>query len=186
LLSWKERCIGPADRKFRKKEIIPMVPALHILVLLLTLARWPDPASKIAALSSSATVVTWSGIPIQGPSPEKQSQAHNRIIRIWKAHADRVRVAKFSPDGARMVSASDDLTARIWDVLSGQLIATCIGHKGVIFDAEFSHDGKHVLTISEDGTARIWEAETGKPLATFEGRDDYILFAFFCQIAIMW
>jgi WD40 repeat protein len=164
----------------RKNEIIPMKPALYILVLLLTFARWPsDPASKIAALSSNAMVVTWSGIPIQGRSLENQRQTHSRIIRIWKAHADRVRVAKFSPDGTRMVSASDDQTARIWDVLSGKLIATCTGHKGVIFDAEFSHDGKDVLTISEDGTARIWQAGTGNPLVTFQENDEYILFAFF-------
>ena len=179
LLYWKERCIASADCKFGKKEINLMGSALYILVLL-TFGRWPStPASKIAALSSNAMVVTWSGIPIQGRSPENQPQTHSRIIRIWKAHADRVRVAKFSPDGTQMVSASNDQTARIWDVLSGKLIATCTGHKGVIFDAEFSHDGKHVLTISEDGTARIWEAATGQPLATFQGSDDYILFAFF-------
>jgi WD40 repeat protein len=32
-----------------------------------------------------------------------------------KGHTDRVLSASFSPDGTRIVTASDDSTARVWD-----------------------------------------------------------------------
>jgi WD40 repeat protein len=39
-----------------------------------------------------------------------------------------VNSAAFSPDGARIVSASDDKTARIWDAASGKEIVILRGH----------------------------------------------------------
>ena len=38
--------------------------------------------------------------------------------------------AAFSPDGARIVTASDDRTARVWDAATGQEIAALRGHEG--------------------------------------------------------
>ena len=37
--------------------------------------------------------------------------------------------AAFSPDGSRIVTASDDKTARIWDAASGKEIAVLRGHE---------------------------------------------------------
>ena len=37
-------------------------------------------------------------------------------IAVLPGHEDYVRSAAFSPDGSRIVTASDDETARIWDV----------------------------------------------------------------------
>ena len=36
--------------------------------------------------------------------------------------------AAFSPDGSRIVTASDDKTARIWDAATGKEIAVLRGH----------------------------------------------------------
>ncbi|NIP93191.1 MAG: hypothetical protein GWO24_06940, partial [Akkermansiaceae bacterium] len=35
-------------------------------------------------------------------------------------HQDRVRSASFSPDGSRVLTASVDHTARVWDAQTGQ------------------------------------------------------------------
>ena len=45
------------------------------------------------------------------------------------AHADSVNSAAFSPDGERVVTASADHTARLWDVERGKEVAILAGHE---------------------------------------------------------
>lgn len=78
----------------------------------------------------------------------------------------RLNWADFSPDGKRVVTASDDNIVRIWDLSQpGQLKPLVIsGHDDFVKTAVFSPDGGRVLTASFDLTARIWDAVTGVPL----------------------
>ena len=39
--------------------------------------------------------------------------------------------ASFSPDGSRIVTASEDRTAKVWDAGSGAEVLTLKGHTGV-------------------------------------------------------
>jgi WD40 repeat protein len=72
--------------------------------------------------------------------------------------------AAFSPDGTRVVTASFDGTARIWDVATGAPVGTPLRHEKWVMSAVFSPDGMRVLTASLDGTARIWDAASGTPV----------------------
>ncbi|HWO25674.1 MAG TPA: hypothetical protein VNO30_43345 [Kofleriaceae bacterium] len=90
---------------------------------------------------------------------------------IWMAartsafeHQGSVNSAVFSPDGSRVITASDDGTARVWDAATGQPLGAPLVHQGEVVSAAFGPDGTRVVTASDDGTARIWEAATGKPL----------------------
>ncbi|MEO7924794.1 MAG: caspase family protein [Chitinophagaceae bacterium] len=73
--------------------------------------------------------------------------------------------AAFSPDGKKIVTASSDNTAKIWDAGSGALLADLIGHSGKVISADFSPDGKKIVTASWDNTAKIWDAGSGALLA---------------------
>ena len=79
--------------------------------------------------------------------------------------------AAFSPDGARVVTASDDKTARVWDAATGKAIAVLSGHDDQVWSAAFSPDGARVVTASDDKTARVWDAATGKAIAVLSGHD---------------
>ena len=81
----------------------------------------------------------------------------------------------FSRDGARVITMSDDNTAKLWDAATGKLMASYDGHKGEILDASFSPEDGRVLTISADGTAKLWEERTGKLLASLEGYTEGLL-----------
>jgi WD40 repeat protein len=74
-----------------------------------------------------------------------------------KGHTDSVRSAAFSPDGERVVTGSDDDTARLWDAASGLEIGPLKGHTSSVRSAAFSPDGKRVVTASNDKTARVWD-----------------------------
>jgi WD40 repeat protein len=65
--------------------------------------------------------------------------------------------ADFSPDGARIITASNDRTTRVWDAATGKEIAVLRGHEGSVRSAVFSPDGAGVVTASEDRTARLWD-----------------------------
>ena len=81
----------------------------------------------------------------------------------------RLNSAAFSPDGSRVVTASDDNTARLWDATTGAALATLSGHTKPVKSAVFSPDGSRVVTASDDNTARLWDGKTGAALATLSG-----------------
>ena len=75
-------------------------------------------------------------------------RGHNEVVTSAVA---------FSPDGARVVTASADNTARLWDAATGQTVAALEGHdRPGRRSAAFSPDGARVLTGSSDKTARLW------------------------------
>jgi hypothetical protein len=79
-------------------------------------------------------------------------------------HEAPVYHASFSPDGRRILTASGDDTARVWDADTGQHVTPPMKHEGYVGHASFSPDGRRVLTASDDKTARVWDADTGEPL----------------------
>jgi hypothetical protein len=87
--------------------------------------------------------------------------------------------AAFSPDGTRIVTASHDRTARVWDAATGALLATCAGHLGEVNHAAFSPDDTRIVSASHDRTARVWDAATGAPVATCEGHQSEVCRAAF-------
>ena len=94
------------------------------------------------------------------------------LHNVLRGHKDSVASAEFSPDGSRIVTASRDTTARIWDSATGKELHTLSGHESFVRSAEFSPDGSKVVTASRDKTARIWDTATGKELHTLSGHKD--------------
>jgi WD40 repeat protein len=86
-----------------------------------------------------------------------------------KGHTKLINDVKFSPDGTKIVTGSDDKTAKIWDVNTSNLLKTLKGHNEVISDVEFSPDGTKVVTASYDKKAKIWDVTTGNLLFTLNG-----------------
>ena len=114
------------------------------------------------------------------------------------AHADRIERLAFSPDGARVATASRDGTARIWDAATGAPVIPPLPHCDAVLDVGFDPAGARVVTASADGTVRIWDAATGAPaappllhagkahLACFRDDGDAVLTACWDRTARVW
>jgi len=80
--------------------------------------------------------------------------------------------AKFSPNGAWIVTTSEDKqTCRVWDVSSGRQVSSLRGHDSFVISAEFSPDSRRIATTSDDATARVWESANGRELAVCRGHE---------------
>jgi len=109
-----------------------------------------------------------------------------KTARVWDAsagtekavlmgHEDTVNSAAFSPDGTKVVTASNDKTARVWDTATGAKIGILKKHRYQIGDgyegasAAFSPDGTRVVIATSGGTASVWATATGAEMAQLDG-----------------
>ena len=81
-------------------------------------------------------------------------------------HSGPVTALEFSPRANRLLSASVDHTARIWNTADGTARSAPMTHRAEVLSARFDSDAtQFVVTTSADNTARLWHAHTGQPLS---------------------
>ncbi|MBL9126075.1 MAG: serine/threonine protein kinase, partial [Verrucomicrobiales bacterium] len=73
-------------------------------------------------------------------------------------------LARFSPDGRKIVTGGVDGAVRIWDVESPGKVMPPMRHGGPVLSVAFSPDSRWLLTGSSDRAARLWDASTGEPV----------------------
>ncbi len=84
-------------------------------------------------------------------------------------HTAEVCAVCFSPKGERIVTASDDGTARIWDAVKGRELHR-LDHGGkFVRAAAVSPDGTLVATSGLDDKVALWQMETGKQIHALQG-----------------
>ncbi|HEX8607002.1 MAG TPA: caspase family protein, partial [Pedobacter sp.] len=77
-------------------------------------------------------------------------------------HQDTITSVVFSKRGDRIITTSNDKTARIWDTKTGQEIARLRGHDGPVISAAFSPTTDTIVTGGRDNTVVLWDVKTGK------------------------
>lgn len=80
-------------------------------------------------------------------------------------HSAQTPFIKFSREGDFLLSCSDDLTAKLWDTRSGQLIYTLAGHLNAVTHGDIHVQTQKIVTVARnDQTAIVWSLATGEML----------------------
>ena len=64
----------------------------------------------------------------------------------------------FSPNGSELAVGAENGTARVWSLLTREMVAAYAGPTAAIGSMVFTPNGRSVLTASNDGTVRLWRA----------------------------
>jgi len=109
-------------------------------------------------------------------------------IRLWPVgaleprdillgHEGHVDTVEWSRDGARLLTAGHDGTARIFDRLTGHTLVVIEDPGRMLHSAAWDPAERLVLTASDDGTARVWRAEDGELVRELPAAPAHLLFA---------
>jgi WD40 repeat protein/DNA-binding SARP family transcriptional activator/energy-coupling factor transporter ATP-binding protein EcfA2 len=81
--------------------------------------------------------------------------------RRLEGHSDHVRAIRFSPSGRLLASGSDDRTAIVWDVTSGERRDLLRGNSAEVWGVSFGPDDDTLYTAS-GRTLLTWDLEGGR------------------------
>ncbi len=87
---------------------------------------------------------------------------------VLGGHTAAVNDVAYSPDGARLASASADGTLRIWDIAARQAVAVVQGDAGMR-TVEYRSDGAVLAVGAENGSITLMNPVDGTPFGTMTG-----------------
>jgi WD40 repeat protein len=103
--------------------------------------------------------------------------ASEALYRQFEGHDSEIESIAYDAAGQRLISASRDKTARIWNVQSGEEEGR-FDHNGRVWGAAFHPNGNWVATsdFNEDyiGKARIWDMTSSKEVKTFDHGNELV------------
>jgi class 3 adenylate cyclase len=133
------------------------------------------------ALPVAAPAVPY-GAPVYYPAPVAVTPSPiptGAESYAFQGHAGAVTSVAFSPEFARLATASGDRSVRIWDIQARRLLSTLWAHRDAVNCVAFDPDGKRLATASADKTAKVWEASTAQVRLTLNGHTETVVFVAF-------
>ena len=81
----------------------------------------------------------------------------------------------FSPKGDILASGSVERVVKLWDIRSGDCLATLEGHEYPVLSLAFSPDGTELVSGSGDTTLMTWDVENHSRLHHMKGHGFYVV-----------
>ena len=112
------------------------------------------------------------------------SNSINRLIGdglmdTFTGHSDSINAVAISPNGQIVVSGSEDNTIKLWNLNTGECIATLERHEAGVRAVAISPDGQLLVSGSADNTIKLWQLPSVEnepicpdPIYTLTGHSD--------------
>ncbi|ETO08838.1 WD repeat-containing protein, partial [Reticulomyxa filosa] len=92
-----------------------------------------------------------------------------QLLKTIKGYENAIRSIKFSANGNKMITSSNDNTVRIWNVTSGKQITTLKGHYNIVYRAELMSNENIAVSCSSDKTIRLWNVHNRTEIMRLHG-----------------
>jgi len=96
--------------------------------------------------------------------------ANGDEIRRWDGKVKYITAIAVDPDGKTALIAADRSIYQ-WDLFTGEVLKTFIGHTATVTSVAFSDDGAKAISGSDDKTVRVWDVKSGKETAKLTGHE---------------
>ncbi len=95
--------------------------------------------------------------------------------KILLGHTSGINTIILSQEGRFAITAGDDSTVRVWDLVAARTVKTPAGHSAPVYALENLPDGRLSLSGSWDGTLKLWDLTNGKEITTLSGHSSGIV-----------
>ncbi len=144
-------------------EVVASYPAAKLATSL----AFSPVSDALAVGYADGRIVVW---PTSGENalPPGQKGERAPIIEMT-GHEGKIEALCWSPDGTHIGSASEDTSARVWNVSTGESSIVLGGHEQPVTAIAFHPDNRRVATGSTDDTIRLWDSTSGNQLRVLLG-----------------
>lgn len=149
--------VGFANGEFRLYEL----PTFNLIQLL----SMGQNAVNTVSINQSGDWLAF-GLAKMGQLLVYEWQSESYILK-QQGHFDSMNALCYSPDGSRVVTASEDGKIKIWDINSGFCLTTFLEHTSSVTAIQFAKKGQVLFSASLDGTVRAWDLIRFRNFRTF-------------------
>jgi len=152
----------------------------------IAVCRWdkPDPLVRYSEHADEVNAVVW--------DPNNNllaSCSDDRTIKVWdtnekssrgtmRGHDREIYTVRWRPAGkgsanpnlaSRLLSASFDGTARLWDIETEKCVKKFPRHKQPVYAIQFSPDGQYCVVGSFDKSVEVFHVDSGECIQSYTG-----------------
>lgn len=137
-------------------------------------------AARNPALLEKTTTPIMPAAIVPPTRKETESQVRNQLSAVksqppgtrvcsYQGHQHGISALAWSPNGTRIVSASNEKLIQVWDTTTGKTLQSYQDPAAEVRLVAWSADGLRIASAGSDAQVRIWNVGTGRSLLTYTG-----------------
>ncbi|CAN0338954.1 guanine nucleotide-binding protein G(I)/G(S)/G(T) subunit beta-1-like isoform X2 [Lethenteron reissneri] len=103
----------------------------------------------------------------------KSREGNIKVTRELPGHNGYLSCCRFLDD-TKILTSSGDTLCCLWDIETGRLSSTFMGHTGDVMSLSLSPDGRMFVSGACDSSAKLWDVREVKCRQTFTGHESDI------------